>query len=274
MTSRLGTWTLGVIGLSLALVMLSRAGLLDPFQNGFLTVTSPVQRALRNAADPLAEWLTNFHDVGDVRSENDRLRTENQQLKDEVTRLREGQVQLQDLQKLLQIKQTNPDEQYLGANVLAKDPSGLKEAVAIDRGKRDGIQEGMVVVTEGHSVVGTVTRMFDSYCWVTLITDPNSAISSMVQESRAQGVVSGSYSGKLSIDFVGQGAAVKDGDVVITSAIGGLYPAGLVIGKVTAVGGTSQDLFKTVTLEPLASLSHLETVLVLTSFVPTKLAGP
>ena len=102
----------------------------------------------------------------------------------------------------------------------------------------------MVVVTEGHSVVGTVTKLFDTYSWVTLITDPNSAVSAMVQESRAQGVVTGSYSRKLSIEFVAQGAAVKDGDVVITSAIGGLYPAGLVIGKVTDVGGTAQDLFK------------------------------
>ena len=202
------------------------------------------------------------------------LRAENERLKDEVARLSEGQVQLQELQKLLQVKQSYPDEEFVSANVLAKDPSNLKEAVAIDRGKRDGLREGMVVVTEGHSVVGTVTKLFDSYSWVTLITDPNSAVSAMVQESRAQGVVTGSYSRKLSIEFVAQGASVKDGDVVITSAIGGLYPAGLVIGKVTDVGGNAQDLFKKVTLEPLASLSHLETLLVLTSFQPTNLETP
>jgi rod shape-determining protein MreC len=274
MSSRLGTWTLGVIGLSLVLIMLSRAGVIDPFQSAFLNVTSPVQRSLRNVSDPLAGWLSNFRDVGDVRSENDQLRAENEQLKNQVATLLNGQAQLQELQRLLQVKQTYPDEQYLAANVLATDPSSLKEAVAIDRGKHDGLQEGMVVVTEGHSVVGTVTRLFDTYAWVTLVTDPNSAISAMVEESRAQGVVTGSYSRKLSIDFVGQGAAVKNGDTVITSAIGGLYPAGLVIGKVTNVGGAPQDLFKSVTLEPLASISHLETVLVLTSFVPLKLESP
>jgi rod shape-determining protein MreC len=265
---------LGIAVLSLALILLSKAGLLDPLQSGVLSITSPVQHGLKNAADPLAAWLSNVKDVGDIRSENDRLRAENEQLKGEVVRLREGQVQLQELQKLLQIKQSYPDEEFIAANVLAKDPSSLKEAVAIDKGKRDGLREGMVVVTEGHSVVGTVTHLFDSYSWVTLITDPNSAVSAMVQESRAQGVVTGSYSSKLSIEFVAQGAAVKDGDVVITSAIGGLYPPGLVIGKVTDVGGMAQDLFKKVTLEPLASLSHLETVLVLTSFLPTNLETP
>jgi rod shape-determining protein MreC len=274
LSSRVGTWTLGVVVLSLALILLSKAGMLDPLQSGFLGITSPVQHGLRNAADPLAAWLSDITDIGGLRKENDELRAENEQLKDDIARLRESQVQIQQLQKLLQIKQSYPDEEFLAANILAKDPSNLKEAVAIDRGKRDGLREGMIVVTEGHSVVGTVTRVFDSYSWVTLITDPNSAVSAMVQESRAPGVVTGSYSRTLSIEFVAQGAAVKDGDVVITSAIGGLFPPGLVIGKVTAVGGTSQDLFKKVTLEPLAGLSHLETVLVLTSFLPTSLETP
>ena len=274
MNSRLGTWTMGVVVISVALILLSKTGVLDPLQSGALSVTSPVQHGLRNVADPVAAWLSDMTDLGGLRDENDELRTENEQLKDEVARLREGQVQLQELQKLLQVKQSYPDEEFIAANVLAKDPSSLKEAVAIDRGKRDGLREGMVVVTEGHSLVGVVTRVLDSYSWVTLITDPNSAVSAIVQESRAQGVVTGSYSRKLSIEFVAQGAAVKDGDVVITSAMGGFYPAGLVIGKVTAVGGTAQDLFKKVTIEPLASLAHLETVLVLTSFQPTNLETP
>jgi rod shape-determining protein MreC len=67
---------------------------------------------------------------------------------------------------------------------------------------------------------------------------------------------------------------VKEGDIVVTSAIGGHYPAGMVIGEVTAVENIPQELFKKVTVEPLARLSHLETVLVLTSFVPLELVGP
>jgi rod shape-determining protein MreC len=96
----------------------------------------------------------------------------------------------------------------------------------------------------------------------------------MIQETWAEGVVTGSYSRQLSIEFLAQGAAVNNGDSVITSAIGGLYPAGLVIGKVTAVQSTPQELFKKVAVDPLASLAHLETVLVVTSFVPLHLETP
>jgi rod shape-determining protein MreC len=234
-------------------------------------VTSPVQGALRHISDPVAGWLSDVTDIASLRDENRDLREENERLKDEVGRLREGQIQLEDLQKLLEIKQQYPDEEFVAASVLARDPSSLKEAVAIDKGKRDGLEEGMVVVTEGHSLVGRITHVFDSYSWVTLITDPSSAVIAMVQESRAEGVVSGNYSGQLAIEFVAQAAAVKEGDSVITSTMGGRYPAGLMIGKVTAVGTTPQELFKKVSIEPLASLSHLETVLVLTSFLPRDL---
>jgi rod shape-determining protein MreC len=62
--------------------------------------------------------------------------------------------------------------------------------------------------------------------------------------------------------------------MVITSGVGGDFPPGLIIGRVSAVGSSRQEIFKDVTVEPLASLSRLETVLVLTSFTPLQLQGP
>jgi rod shape-determining protein MreC len=61
---------------------------------------------------------------------------------------------------------------------------------------------------------------------------------------------------------------------VVTSGLGGTYPAGLVIGRVTGVSGQRQEVFRSVTVEPLASLSRLETVLVMTSFAPARLTAP
>ena len=72
---------------------------------------------------------------------------------------------------------------------------------------------------------------------MTLVTDVDSAVSSLILESRAQGVVAGGYNRRLSMEFVSQDAAVKEGDTVITSGLGGSYPPGLVIGRVTGVSG-------------------------------------
>lgn len=92
--------------------------------------------------------------------------------------------------------------------------------------------------------------------------------------SRVQGVVAGSTDGNLTMEFVEGTADVNAGDLVLTSGIGGSYPPGEVIGKVTNVERTAQELFQSVRVEPLAALERLESVLVLTSFVPQQGAAP
>jgi rod shape-determining protein MreC len=172
------------------------------------------------------------------------------------------------------VKNSFSDQQFLAANVTARDPGNLRQMVAINLGKGDGIKAGMPVVTEGKTLVGTISRVEDGHAWVTLVTDVDSAVSSIILESRAPGVVSGGYNRRLSMEFVSQDAEVKEGDTVLSSGLGGTYPAGLVIGKVTGVTGHRQEIFRRVTVEPLASLSRLETVLVMTSFTPSRITVP
>jgi rod shape-determining protein MreC len=274
LSSRTGVWTLVVMALAVFLLALAKAGVLGPMENVVLTVFSPLQNALTRASEPAADFISNIRRTGELTDENQALRAENERLNAEVARLREDETRLQQLTQLLQVKEAHPEEQFLVANVFARDPSNVKEMIAIDRGKRDGVKEGMVAVTEGGSLVGSITRVYDDYAWATLITDPDSAVSAMVQESRAQGVVSGSYSRRLTMEFLLQASTVNEGDMVLTSGIGGDFPPGLIIGRVSAVASSRQEIFKNVTVEPLASLSRLETVLVLTSFTPLQLQGP
>ena len=258
----------------LILIALSGIGLTRPFEDASFKLLSPLESLLRSVAEPIANVVTNYGDVRDLTSENDRLRAENERLNAEIARLREDATQRQQLERLLEVKNSLADQTFVAAKVFARDPSNLRQVIAINRGKGDGIKTGMPVVTEGNTLVGTVTKVEDDHAWVTLVTDVDSAVSSLILESRAQGVVTGGYNRRLSMEFVSQDATVKEGDTVITSGLGGNYPPGLVIGRVTGVSGQRQEVFRKVTVEPLASLSKLETVLVMTSFVPKKLAAP
>jgi rod shape-determining protein MreC len=93
-------------------------------------------------------------------------------------------------------------------------------------------------------------------------------VSAVIQSSRAQGVVAGSADGTLTMEFVEGTADVKAGDLVMTSGVGGSLPQGEVIGRVVDVSNPAQDLYQSVHVEPLADLSSLEGVLILTSFLP------
>jgi rod shape-determining protein MreC len=252
----------------------SRFAVLDPVENATLDVTSPVQATLRSVTRPTADWVNNLTDAGRLSSENQRLRTENERLTNELARAREEAAAQQQAQEVAEVRAAFPEQQFVVGSVISRDASNVRSIIGIDQGRSDGVREGMIVVSEGSSIVGTVSKTFDDYAWVTLITDPKSAVSARVQESRAEGVVSGNYGGELEMEFVGQGALVKEGDFVITSGVGGTYPPGFTIGRVGTVETREQELFQRVTVAPLAALSDLETVMVLTTFEPQDLQRP
>jgi rod shape-determining protein MreC len=267
-------WLLVVGLLALLAILLSQLGALDPLKSGALTVASPLERGLRRAASPVADFLNNTTDRQNLQEENRLLRQQIEELTAEIASLKESQSTAANLAGLAEVEKDRPDDRFLVARVIARDPSTLRERLAIDRGSKDGIAEGMVVMSQGQSLVGVVSKVLDDFAWVTLITDPNSNVNAMVLESRAQGMVSGSLHGGLTMDLIPQDAKVEAGNTVATSGLGGNLPQALLIGRVAAVRGEPQDVFKKAEVEPAASLSRLENVLVLTSFIATRLASP
>ena len=274
MTARTLAWT-GFIAIAAFMLMAaSRLAVLDPVENVTFNFTSPVQAAMRGITQPVADWVNNITDAGALSDENKKLRDENERLTNDLARLREDAIQQQGASDLNTVRQQFPNDVFVAGSVISRDSSSVRSMIAIDRGSSDGVRDGQIVVSEGRSLVGTISKVFDGYAWVTLITDPKSAVSAIVQESRAEGVVAGNYDASLNMEFVGQGAAVKKGDFVLSSGVGGGYPADIVIGRVSTVQKTDQDLFQHVRVDHLASLSNIERVLVLTSFEPKKLEQP
>lgn len=271
---RTRTW-LGVVLLaSLLFIAGSRLAIFDPLENAVLSVAAPIESALRSASRPVADFLNNLTDINRLSNENRSLREKNERLTEETARLREAERELQQLQQLLNVRGGRPEESFVVAHVFAHEPNNQQDLIAIDRGRADGLEEEMIVLTQQGSLVGTVSRVLEDVAWVTLITDPASAVSAAIQASRVQGVVVGATDGTLTMEFVEATADVKEGDLVLTSGIGGSYPPGELIGQVVEVERAAQELFQAVRVRPLADLSRLETVLVLTSFLPLETGQP
>ena len=205
MTARTLAWTSFIAIAAFVLMAASRLTLLDPVESTTLNVTSPMQSALSSVTRPVADWVNNITDAGALSEENRTLREENERLTNELARAREQAIQEQNAEDLNVIRQQFPEDTFLPAGVVARDSSNARNIIAIDTGSSDGVKDGMIVVSEGRSLVGTITKTFDDYAWVTLITDPKSAVSAIVQESRADGVVSGNYDGSLVMEFVEPG---------------------------------------------------------------------
>lgn len=277
---RLLWWTLTVVSVSLLSIVLSESRTLDPLQNLSLTVAAPLENGLRELAEPIADFFEGLLSRGDLKRENERLRQELERLQGQVASAEDAQRRALELEEALGVKESRPDDEFVVADIIARDPSGVKRALAINRGSKDGLDEGMVVLSGRGSLVGTVSRVYEDFAWLRLITDPNSAVNVVILAegddggTEVRGLAAGDLGGRLSLEMVPAEAQITEGDLVTTSGLGGNYPRALLLGSVRSVEDKPQALFKRATLEPTADLSALDTVMVITSFLPARLAGP
>jgi rod shape-determining protein MreC len=223
--------------------------LASPFQRGFDTSTGATNNLWRHYL-----WLI------DTSRENDRLLGENRQLRARLDKVREIQLENQRLSALLALHE-QMEIPTLPARVIAEDATSLFQTVIINRGREDGLREGLpVIVPEG--VVGRIIRCSGRQSRVLLATDASSAMAVLVQRSRARGICRGRGQ-VLNLDFSLSKEDIITGDRIITSGNGGIFPKGLTVGTVSLIQTNELDLFQTVVVTPAVNFSRLEEVLVL-----------
>lgn len=260
------TWFLSIFLLGIAMTAFSRTGGSSQVRDITQAAASPLEDSLHMVFAPVADVMTNVGSYGDLRRQNQRLQADNERLTVQVAQLQEQLTRNAQLGELARVEQQHPDLRFVAASVVARDPSNLHDQIEIDRGSNDGLRAGMTVLGTGGALVGTVRQTLPGRAWIALITDSQSNVNAVIAESRALAIVRGSVDKRLSMQFVAEGVDVKVGDTVLTSGLGGGYPAEYLLGHVSAVQGQPVDLFKRVTVEPAARLDSLEHVLVLTSF--------
>jgi rod shape-determining protein MreC len=186
-----------------------------------------------------------------MEAEVSRLQTEIIVLKQQISETRV-------LSALVDFARVQPENRYLAATVIGRDPSPFLEYVIINRGSDDGLRRGMPVVTQ-QGLVGRVAAVTADAARVQLITDPASTINVKLEPSRAQAMIP-------------QSAPVEIGDLILTSGLGGNYPTNILVGQVTSVRRRETDLFQSASVQPVMDFNQLEIVLIITNFRPVDIS--
>jgi rod shape-determining protein MreC len=148
----------------------------------------------------------------------------------------------------------------------ARDPAIRR--VVLDRGAGNGVKLGLPVI-DNAGVVGQVTRVFPFTSEVTLLTDKEQAIPVQVLRTGLRSVAYGrGQSGMLDLRFVAPNADIQVGDVLVTSGLDGMYPAGLAVAKVVQVENVAQGAFGRVVCQPLAGIDRHRQLLIVMSDQP------
>lgn len=258
-----------------ALIVVTVAGILLLALSGYL---SPV---LRLALNPLVgtqgwissrymavvEFLTVPRDVSTLRQRNAELENEVSTLQTQVISLQQQLREAQVLYALLDFARARPENEYTAAAVIGVDPSPFLRYIIIDKGSDDGLRHGMPVVTQ-QGLVGRVDAVTSAAARVQLITDPGSAVNVRLQTNQSEAMLTGSVTGDVSLEMVSQDIKLNIGELVLTSGLGGNYPADIIIGQVISVRTRANDLFQQASIQPAVDFSQLRAVLVITNFKP------
>ena len=231
------------------------------------TVLYPFQMAALVPRDALTNMGDYFSSISTLQKEVRELKS--QQVAT-AQALQQAQLQTTEnahLRRLMEAREHLP-VRTLMAEILydARDPSTRR--VVVDRGSRHGVKPGLPVI-DNAGVVGQVTRVFPFTSEVTLLTDKEQAIPVQVLRNGLRSVAYGrGQSGQLDLRFVAPNADVQVGDVLVTSGLDGMYPAGLAVAKVIQVENVAQGAFGRVVCQPLAGIDRHRQLLIVMSDEP------
>lgn len=248
----------------LLLVVDARYHTLGAVRQVAATVLYPLQMAALMPREALGNMAGYFSSISTLQKEVRELKT--QQLA-QARVLQQAQFQMAEnaqLRRLMDARQHLPLKAQLTEILYdARDPSTRR--IVIDRGSRDNVVPGLPVIDHA-GVVGQVTRVFPFTSEVTLLTDRDQAIPVQVLRSGLRSIAYGrGQSGLLDLRFVVANADIQVGDVLVTSGLDGMYPAGLAVAKVVQVENVAAGAFGRVVCQPLGGIDRNRQLLIIMS---------
>ncbi|HEX7433003.1 MAG TPA: rod shape-determining protein MreC [Anaerolineaceae bacterium] len=264
--------------LRLAVLVIFIVGLLLLALGGYLT---PLFRLTLNPIITVEAWLSSrylaIHDMITVPKDVARLQQRNAELESQVTQLQAQVIELQQriseaqvLYALLDFARSRPDNQYVAASVIGRDTNPFISYILIDQGSDAGLRHGMPVVTN-QGLVGRIDAVTAGGARVQLVTDSASVVNVRLQSTQVEASMTASVTGELALQMVPTSASLSVGDVILTSGLGGSYPANIFIGQISSVRKRESDLSQTAIVQSVVDFVGLKAVLVITNFKPVDL---
>ena len=263
--------TVVIVLVAIGLVVLALGGYFNPVTNWLTRITVNAQTWVSGRYMAIVDFLTVPRDVASLRQNNAQLEADVARLQTQVIDLQQQVTETNILSALVDFARANPEYSYKAAAVIGRDPSPFLRYVIINVGSNEGVLPGMPVVTD-KGLVGRVDAVIAEAARIQLVTDAASAINIRMQASNTEAMLVGSITGDLSLDMIPQDANVQVGDVVLTSGLGGNYPANLLVGQVVSVRKLQSELFQQAAIQPNVDYNRLQYVLVISNFKPVDIA--
>ena len=239
----------------------------------FQTAAAPVEKLLGRGLDRLEDLKAALTELEDLRAENAALKAAISEMEAEVRASQGMEAENERLRALLELKRSHMDYTLLDASVISWGSSNWSSTFDLDKGSFSGVETGDCVITETGNVVGIVTETGLYSCSVRTLIDPQAAMGAILHASGLTAVAEGDFAlmreGKLKLTYLFENAGLEQGDTVLTSGAGGVFPAGLVIGKLSGAVWEEGGYGQVGIVTPAAELEALSQVFLILDYGET-----
>lgn len=241
----------------------------SPFTAAADIIYKPFQQAAAYIAEKTSDWKASFVSSSVYKDQIAELESEIDEYNEALADYERTKQKLQAYEEFLQVKEDNPDFEFISASVVSRNTSDIYDSFTLDKGSVNGVEVDNPVIY-GSCVVGIVKEVGTATCVVKTILDPSLNISVYEIKSRENGysttTAALSYEGLCKMSGLSKDTAVAPGGIVCTSGLGGIFPRNLIVGTVTELQNETADVSLYAVIEPGADVNTVNDVLIITAF--------
>lgn len=249
-----------LIFIAIILLVAAQFRFFQPVRDALRSTVSGPSRVVSNLGQRVHDSFSVLFTVNDLARENTMLREQLLAKDAEIAKLQFARGENDQLKKDLDFKVGRSDFTAVAATVVNYSPTSIYQTITINRGSADGVAVGQAAVSSGY-LIGKVSKVSERTAEVWLLSNRNLVTPVMLTESQTVGLLKGSIRG-LVVENIPLDTKVEKGSPVVTSALEGLYPAGIAIGVVEEVISAKEEIFLTLRVSSPINPNNLTSVLV------------
>lgn len=232
-------------------------------KNFFYSVSLPIQKFFWETGDKVSDFFETISEIKKIKLENEEIISKNQELLAEIAVLRELEKENEILREVLDIG-LEKDFKLIFVKVIGKYIS--EDSIWINKGQEDGLTPDLPVINQQKILVGRISEVYNHFSKVMLVSNKESSLNAKISDTSIFGVVKGGGSLKLFLEFIPQEAKFKEGDLVITTSLGGIFPNGLLIGEIKEVQKSDVESFQKAEIASAFDIKEIQNLFIIVNF--------
>lgn len=238
-------------------------------KNAVNVMVSPFQKLFGYATDAISGFTSYFTEFDRIVEENEALREELGNLKDKISDAEQTEQMNEWLYGYLEIKREHTDFTFADAHVTGRESGNYMTVFTLDKGTAHGVRSGMPAVTE-NGVVGYVSEAGLDWCKVVTLLESDTAAGVYIERTEETGIVEGDFElsskGLCKMIYIDADSTVQEGDKVLTSGYGSVYPRGLLLGYVESVEIDANTQTLVAYVRPAESMQNIKRLMIITAY--------